>query len=1366
MKQTTNRTVIGLIMMMLTTMTAWATTETVSYIDADGNEQTVTATVLTGDVTADGLSTNAYGNILIPAGWYVVKNSKDGVDASYTATLRYTGDNGTIHLILADGAEMTVSKNTTDVIYLNQDNPLAIYGQSGGTGRLTVTGKSYAINAQGGMTINGGIVNATATDTGSTAHAIYVWNGITINGGQVTATTAGSGKGIYVYSAALTIGCRKASDFVSFNSYYGTVNIKSGQTLYAGATAYSGNNVSLPTGTVTLRPYSSDDFSVNDAGTEYTIKTAEGWNVFCDLLAENTKGYFDGKTVKLGADITVSRMAGGDNHEFTGTFDGGGHTLTVSISNSNGNAAPFREIMGATIRNLKVCGTVSGHKHSAGLVSYARGADSSVENTIENCLVATDVSTIVDTDGDCYLGGIVGHGFNSKLTIRGCAFTGSLTSPHNYTGGLQGWSDGNTLILENDIFAASSVNAANNGFHPIAFHVYNATTTATVTNVYYTVAPTCTTASRIAAAGKQARSITAGQWATVSHAGVANTYSTSGITAYKATGASADSDPFIAGLLYNDDDSDVLYAGSSDVVSLTLTNTAPDGYSFDGYTTNAGTLEGSTLTMPDADVTVNVDTETLRSTRQPVTVTYIKADGTPGEASAIALDGHEAVDEDGDVCLAAGWYFVGKDISYTATLTFGGDVHLILCDGCTMNVGESGAPIKDANVAAIDGFANGDKTFTIYGQTLGTGALNVYASGTTYPVAISVDALTVNGGNIIADFNGTKIANPIFSYGDININRGTVTATATGDESYGIYAYNGTVNINGGTVTANCTENSIYGIAANINGGTITANGGIYVYGVNGDVTINGGNVTASSIYSESGTITLGWTNPADQIYASSYEGTVNIADGKVFTDGNGHNFYGTITDVSTLADKTLQPVTNAVPYIDADGNTVYCTDYTVLTDGGAQTLPGGWYVVNSNISRSDMQLFQGDTHIILADDATMTITQDGDYHGLYSEESSLTIYGQTAGSGALNVTSLGAIYADDNFTINGGNITANGTDIGINAGDNIIINGGNVSATGYPYGIKASGNITLGWTRPADRITASSISTEDGTVKIASGKALVDTSNGNKYYIGDGNTISASDINGKTLKPALLLTDNVDNSAQVSALAGLTTTVILQGRTLYKDGAWNTLCLPFDITDGSGQMAGATAMTLDDEMSGFNSESGVLTLNFDAASGTILAGTPFIVKWTGTDVENPVFTGVTIEKGLNDVTSNDGTVSFKGTYASITYTEENKSILFVGAQNNLYWPTADSSIGAQRAYFELNDGQQARNIVLNFGDDENATGIHSTTNFTRSSLLASLAKNLAGAWYTLDGRKLSGTPTAPGIYVKDGHKVAIKREK
>ena len=81
----------------------------------------------------------------------------------------------------------------------------------------------------------------------------------------------------------------------------------------------------------------------------------------------------------------------------------------------------------------------------------------------------------------------------------------------------------------------------------------------------------------------------------------------------------------------------------------------------------------------------------------------------------------------------------------------------------------------------------------------------------------------------------------------------------------------------------------------------------------------------------------------------------------------------------------------------------------------------------------------------------------------------------------------------------------------------------------------------------------------------------------------------------------------------------------------LYKDGDWNTLCLPFDVIVGSDVMEGATAMTLNGSTSNFNSESSVLTLNFDEVGGTIAAGTPFIVKWTGSNVTDPVFSGVTV---------------------------------------------------------------------------------------------------------------------------------------
>ena len=93
-----------------------------------------------------------------------------------------------------------------------------------------------------------------------------------------------------------------------------------------------------------------------------------------------------------------------------------------------------------------------------------------------------------------------------------------------------------------------------------------------------------------------------------------------------------------------------------------------------------------------------------------------------------------------------------------------------------------------------------------------------------------------------------------------------------------------------------------------------------------------------------------------------------------------------------------------------------------------------------------------------------------------------------------------------------------------------------------------------------------------------------------------------------------------------------------------------------------------------------------------------------------------------------------------------------------MGGANTLYYPTAGAGIGAQRAYFKIGDGAQlARSITsfsIDFGDDE-ATGIISTTNYTNDTN--------SDAWFTLDGRKLSGKPSVKGVYVNNGRKVIIK---
>ncbi len=225
--------------------------------------------------------------------------------------------------------------------------------------------------------------------------------------------------------------------------------------------------------------------------------------MFCDCLEDNaTWNGFSGKTVKLGADISIERAAGNAGHEFMGTFDGDYHTLTVNITETTTQGtAPFREIKGATIKNVITTGNVNGTAHASGLVGFARG-DASVTNTIERCKVGANVTvTTADQNGNYHCGGVVGHAIKSNLNISNTVYCGAITNSGNHVGGFQGWCDGNTITLNNCLFAGSY--SGGGVFHPVAVRNKNNATTATVTNTFYTVLPTQTDAAYIAADGKK-----------------------------------------------------------------------------------------------------------------------------------------------------------------------------------------------------------------------------------------------------------------------------------------------------------------------------------------------------------------------------------------------------------------------------------------------------------------------------------------------------------------------------------------------------------------------------------------------------------------------------------------------------------------------------------------------------------------------------------------------------------------------------------------------------------------------------------------------------------------------------------------------
>lgn len=120
-------------------------------------------------------------------------------------------------------------------------------------------------------------------------------------------------------------------------------------------------------------------------------------------------------------------------------------------------------------------------------------------------------------------------------------------------------------------------------------------------------------------------------------------------------------------------------------------------------------------------------------------------------------------------------------------------------------------------------------------------------------------------------------------------------------------------------------------------------------------------------------------------------------------------------------------------------------------------------------------------------------------------------------------------------------------------------------------------------------------------------------------------------------------------------------------------------------------------------------------------------------------------------------------------------YTAE-KTNLYLGADNTLHYPWAEGmtffNVNACRAYFHLKNGLTAgeptsqsesgiRAFVLNFGDSSEQTGIKETIYPTPGS--TSAWEGSAEEWYSLDGRRINGKPTARGIYINNNRKIVIK---
>lgn len=134
---------------------------------------------------------------------------------------------------------------------------------------------------------------------------------------------------------------------------------------------------------------------------------------------------------QLTADITVTAPYANEFTDFSGTFDGNGHTVTLNITASTPNVGLFSKLAGgAVVKNVITAGSISGKVNNVG--GIAGTADGNV--TIENCKNTASIK------GGKGAGGILGYSEPGSgfVTISSCANMGSVSGTRKQVGGIAG----------------------------------------------------------------------------------------------------------------------------------------------------------------------------------------------------------------------------------------------------------------------------------------------------------------------------------------------------------------------------------------------------------------------------------------------------------------------------------------------------------------------------------------------------------------------------------------------------------------------------------------------------------------------------------------------------------------------------------------------------------------------------------------------------------------------------------------------------------------------------------------------------------------------------------------------------------------
>ena len=1050
-------------------------------------------------------------------------------------------------------------------------------------------------------------------------------------------------------------------------------------------------------------------------------------------------------------------------------FDGNGHTISgIYTESGQDEVGLFRLVNYATIKNVKLArSTITGSIWAGGLVSMANFGVS-----ILNCYVGDDV--IINSSGggiaglfgnttnekECSIvgcvsaatingsesGGIVGY-FHRKATLKDCLYIGSSISG-NRSGAMVGDNNGDDNAITNCYYTNPSLTGTNSSYDVLAYSVSGGT-----------------------------------DGMTVSFETPTTNYIVSGIGA------------FAKGMMYDGK----RYGPNGDIVEFSVSS-ADESKIIVKVKANDTPLipeEGNNYRLP-------IENTNYLITCEMATMSW-EGEGT--YAMPYLIRTCDEMDQLATI-VNAGYAFSNKYFRLENDLDFTGRNYLPVGFSDSSPFGGT----FDGQGKTISGisFSIGDQsgidinkaTIGIFGAVSGT-VKNLRLAGSSIEGGKNTGGIVgTNNGTVTNCHVGSNVSISSFGQwpnigGIVGYNIGKIegcTSAASVSTTNDVNGYGGIVGNNDqdGTV-----KNCLY------LGNTVSAGNSTYVGAIAGYTNYG---TFSNNLYhpaSDSGMKAIGGDETAyDAEGAERGYSITSGTDGLTLNFGNAYNTY----DYNGIALYTNGMLFDGVFY--TKGNSV--VDFVANSSPGKKT----------RLKASSGTLVAGsgeDAYRLTMDNADVTITevayylicnnnnwsQHRSYKFAWQDDGSCKLYTQFSGEfkimdesgNELGGTGLGvgtpSVTLDPNgakffidwetyytFVIKDGVLTVSGW-----PHDNYIyVNRPNIVSRSIEMTKDADGNwvaknvqINDGyWFKPAKmyggNLKGAALYGCDGeSMEIA--ESQLDNAIG--IYPGDGYgqfmlpagyyTMKVSaDFTTLTVTRSITLENNANNASLINSNNGKKADVKLNGRTFAKNGSWFPLCLPFDVDNFDGTpLEGAVVK----EFSSSSFSQGMLSLGFKGVQ-KIEAGKPYLVKWEeeGQSVVNPEFHAVVIKDESHPKETD--VAEFVGSYDPVVLQADNRSVLYIGKNNMLYYPTAKVTLGALRGYFFLRGleagepregGTTSVNQFKLTFDDGETLAIESLDNLTTSPF------DGTGAIFDLQGRKADGSKLTKGIYIVNGKKVVIK---